>query len=102
MFGREVYTHLVQVLNPKLRYIGNDKSLLVGDGLRDIYALVIYNFKLSRERQVKCLTYPIPELVMATKCSFEIMQRCVRSEIICCLSFVTSDGKAIGMNGQEW
>ena len=28
MFGRDVYTPLVQLLKPKLRYIGNGKHLL--------------------------------------------------------------------------
>ena len=43
MFGRYVNTPLVQLLNPKLIYIGNDKSLLALDDLRDIYALIVHN-----------------------------------------------------------
>ena len=50
MFGRDVYTTLVQLLSLKLRYIDNDKSLPAVDGLWDIYALVIHNIKMSRER----------------------------------------------------
>ena len=50
MFGRDVYTLLVQVLNPKLRYADNDKTLLFLDAFLDMYALVIHNIKLSRER----------------------------------------------------
>ena len=53
MFGKDVYTPLVQLLNSKLRYIGNDKSLLAMDTLRDIYALEIYKIKLSGERQAE-------------------------------------------------
>ena len=53
MFGRDTYTSLLQLLNPELRYIVNDKSLLTVDILGDIYALVIYNIKLSRDRQTE-------------------------------------------------
>ena len=68
MFERDAYTPLVALLNLKLRYVGNDKSLLALDTLWDIYALPIYNIKLSRERQAdKCLTYPTPEFNIGDK-----------------------------------
>ena len=57
-----MYTPSVQLLDPKLGYVGNDKSksLIVLDALRDISALMIHNSKLSRERQMdKFPTYPI-------------------------------------------
>ena len=57
-----MYTSLVQFFNPKLRFIGNDESLLALDALRDIYALAFHNIKLSKEKQVdKFPAYPIPE-----------------------------------------
>ena len=43
MFRRDAYTPLAQLLNPKLRYVGNDKSILA---FYDIYALAIHNIKL--------------------------------------------------------
>ena len=68
MFGREAYTPIVQLLNPKLGYVSNDKSLLALDACSDIYALVILNIKLSSERQVKrFLTYHIPEFNVVDK-----------------------------------
>ena len=36
MFGRDVYTPLVHLLDLKLRYVGNNKSLLPQDALQDI------------------------------------------------------------------
>ena len=33
LFGRDAYTLLVQLLNPKLRYVGNDKTFLPVDAL---------------------------------------------------------------------
>ena len=68
MFGRDPYTPLLQLLDPELRYIGNDKSLLVLDTLRDIYALAFHNIKLSREKEEDTfLTYPIPEFNVGDK-----------------------------------
>ena len=42
---------LVQLLTPKLRYVGNDKSILALDSLQDMYVPVMHNIKLSRQRQ---------------------------------------------------
>ena len=50
MLGRDVSTPLVQLLNLKIRYMCDDKSLIALDTLRNMYALVIDNVKLSRER----------------------------------------------------
>ena len=50
MFRRDVCAPLVQHLNPKIRYMGGDNNLHALDGLGDIYALVMLNIKLSRER----------------------------------------------------
>ena len=49
-FDPYVYTPLVQLLTPKLKYTGHDKSLFALNGLLDIYALAIHNIKSSRER----------------------------------------------------
>ena len=59
---------LVQLLNPKVRYMSDDKSLLAVDALRDIYALTIHNIKLSGERQEhEFLTYPVTEFHVGNK-----------------------------------
>ena len=53
---------LVQVINPKIRCMDDDQSLLGLDVLRDIYALTIYSSYLSRERQEnQFLTYVVPK-----------------------------------------
>ena len=51
MFGRDAYILLVQLLNAKLRYKGNEKGLPALDALWDIYTWAIHNIKLSWERQ---------------------------------------------------
>ena len=51
MFGWDSYKPLVQLPNPKLIEMGDDKSLFALDVLQDIYALLIHNIELSRERQ---------------------------------------------------
>ena len=48
--------------------MGDDKSLLAHDALRDINALAIHNIKLSRGRQPnQFLTYPVPEFDVGDK-----------------------------------
>ena len=37
IFGQDGYTPLVQLLHLKLRYMGNDKSFLLLDGVRDMH-----------------------------------------------------------------
>ena len=65
MFRRDAYTPLAQLLNPKLRYVGNDKSLLA---FYDFYALVIHNIKLSIAKQAdKFLIYTILEFNVEDK-----------------------------------
>ena len=57
-----MYIPLVELLNLKLRYMGNDKSLLALDALWDIYALMI---NLARERQEdRFLTYHAPNVLV--------------------------------------
>ena len=68
MCGRYAYTSLVQLLNPRLRYVGNDKNLFATDAFWDIYALVTHNIKLSRGRQMdKFPTYPMPEFYVGDR-----------------------------------
>ena len=68
MFRRVGHMSLVQLLNPQLRHVGNDKSLLALDALWDIYALAIDNIELSIERQgYMFLTYIVPELNVGDK-----------------------------------
>ena len=43
VFGRDAYLPLTQLLNPKFRYMGDDKSLSDLDILRYIHALTICN-----------------------------------------------------------
>ena len=71
MFERDVYTLFMWLLNPKLRHVGNDNSLLALDVLHDIYKLAILNIKLPRERQAdKFPTYPISEFNVGDKVLF--------------------------------
>ena len=56
------------MLNPKISYMSDDKSFFPLNVLRDSYALVIHNIKLSRERlQNQFPTYPIPEFCVGEK-----------------------------------
>ena len=43
LFGKHAYIPLVQLLNPKIQYMGDDKGLFSLDTLRDSYALPIHN-----------------------------------------------------------
>ena len=99
-----MYTLLVQYLNPKLRYIGNDKSSLALDAVQDIYALAIYNIKQSRQRQGnKFLPYPIPQFCIRDKVlvrnhTIDILDQKYNVAYLCDMS----DDRALGINRQEW
>ena len=100
IFGRDVYTPLVHLLNPKHRYVGNVKSL---DGLWDSSVLVIHYILLPRERWAdKFLTYPIPEFNVADEVLVRNHTWDVWNPIWCCLWSGTSDWKTNGINGWEW
>ena len=59
---------LLQLFYPKIRYMGDNKRLLVLDALRDINALAIHNNKLARERyENQFLAYPVPEIHVGHK-----------------------------------
>ena len=62
MFGPDVHTPIAQLLNLKLRYMANDKNFLALDVVWDIYALLVHNIRLSRQRQEeRFLAYPVIE-----------------------------------------
>ena len=64
-FGRDAYTPLNKLLNPKIRYMGDERSLLALDILRDTYALAALNLRLARERQEEQFkTHEIPDFVV--------------------------------------
>ena len=68
MFEQESCLLLVQLLNPKVRYMGNKKSLFALDTLRYIYILAIHNVKLPRKRQEKqFVAYPVPVFLAGDK-----------------------------------
>ena len=47
MFEQDAYMPVVQLLNPKVKYMGNKKSILT----LVIYALAIHYIKLSSEKR---------------------------------------------------
>ena len=53
MFGRDPRIPLNTLLEPKLRYMGNEENILSLETLQRIYFMVAENLKLARERQNK-------------------------------------------------
>ena len=51
MFGRDPLLPLTKLLRPKLRYLGNEESILSLESLQNIYQLVVTNFKIAREKR---------------------------------------------------
>ena len=51
MFGRDPLLPLTKLLRPKLRYLGNEESILSLESLQNIYQLVVTNLKISEKRQ---------------------------------------------------
>ena len=51
MFGRDPLIPLTKLLRPKLRYLGNDESILSLETLQNIYQLVVTNLKMAREKK---------------------------------------------------
>ena len=51
MFGRDPYVPLSKLLQPKVRYLGNDDNILSLEALKNIYQLVAENLKKARDRQ---------------------------------------------------
>ena len=51
IFGQDVLVPLVKLLQPKVRYLGNDENILSMEALQNIYQLVTTNLKYARERK---------------------------------------------------
>ena len=51
MFGRDPSLPLTKLLRPKLRYLGNEESILSLESLQNIYQLVVTNLKIAREKR---------------------------------------------------
>ena len=51
MFGRDPLIPLTKLLRPKLRYLGNEESILSLETLQNIYQLVVTNLKMAREKR---------------------------------------------------
>ena len=51
MFGRDPLLQLTKLLRPKLRYLGNEESILSLESLQNIYQLVVTNLKIAREKR---------------------------------------------------
>ena len=51
MFGRDPLLPLTKLLRPKLRYLGNEESILSLESLQNTYQLVVTNLKIAREKR---------------------------------------------------
>ena len=51
MFGRDPLLPLTKLLKPKLRYLGNEESILSLESLQNIYQLVVTNLKIACEKR---------------------------------------------------
>ena len=51
MYGQDPLLPLNKLLQPKIRYLENDESILSLEALKNIYQLVVTNLKLARERR---------------------------------------------------
>ena len=51
MYGRDPLLPLNKLLQPKIRYLGDDENILSLEALKNIYQLVVTNLKLVREKR---------------------------------------------------
>ena len=51
MYGQDHLLPLNKLLQPKIRYLGNDKNILSLEALRNKYQLVVTNLKLTQEKR---------------------------------------------------
>ena len=51
MYGRDPLLLLTKLLQPKVRYLGNDENILSREALKNIYQLVVTNLKLAHEKR---------------------------------------------------
>ena len=50
MYGRDTYPPTPhQLLQPKMRYMGDDKCRIHLDAMREIYMMAVLNFKMSQD-----------------------------------------------------
>ena len=50
MFGRDPILPLNKLLQPKIRYLGNDENILSLETLKNLYELVATNRRFARQR----------------------------------------------------
>ena len=51
MFGRDPILPLNTLLEPKVRYMGNDMNILSLEALKDMYEIAATNLKMAREKK---------------------------------------------------
>ena len=51
MYGQDPLLPLNKLLQPKIRYLGNDENILSLEALKNIYQLVVTNLKLAQEKR---------------------------------------------------
>ena len=51
IYGRDPLLPLNKLLQPKVRYLGNDENILSPEALKNIYQLVVTNLKLAQEKR---------------------------------------------------
>ena len=59
MFGRDAILPLNKLLQPQVRYLGNDENILSMQALKNIYEMVAQNLKLARTKITENIN-PIP------------------------------------------
>ena len=69
MFGRDPRIPLMELLTPRVQYLGTDECILSLEALTEIYHLVAQNLKLAREKmnkksKVHPLTFTVGDMVL--------------------------------------
>ena len=59
MFGRDAILPLNKLLQPQVRYLGNDENILSMQVLKNIYEVVAQNLKIARAKIIDNVS-PIP------------------------------------------
>ena len=52
MFGRDPVLPLNTLLEPKIRYMGNDINILSLEAMKNLYEIAATNLKLAREKEI--------------------------------------------------
>ena len=50
MFGRDPVLPLITLLGPKMRYLGNDLSILSLEAMKNMFEIAATNLKMAREK----------------------------------------------------